>query len=59
MKALISGQIETAILIEDNVFSSITLDNPDLEREITNWDISRMFANATDVILIDNTNKKQ
>ena len=59
MKAIISGQVEVAVLIDNDKNYLITLDNPELKREVSNYAISRIFADANDVISIDVASEKQ
>lgn len=57
MKALISGQVATAVLVDGEHFFSFDLDTPGetVRREV--WEIPLLLADATDIQEIDNTSE--
>ncbi|MFZ3138859.1 MAG: tetratricopeptide repeat protein [Thermodesulfovibrionales bacterium] len=59
MKAILSGQTAVAVCIQDDQFYSISIDSPENWSERQNWEIPILFANATDMIQLENTSRSQ
>ncbi|MCP4583478.1 MAG: tetratricopeptide repeat protein, partial [candidate division Zixibacteria bacterium] len=56
MKALISGQVGTAVLIEEEKIASFSIDDPDQIIERSEHEIHCIFHDATDFTILKDTN---
>ena len=59
MKAILSGQTAVAVCIQNDQFYSINIDSPETWSERQNWEIPLLFADATDMIQLENTSRSQ
>jgi tetratricopeptide (TPR) repeat protein len=59
MKAILSGQTALAICIENDQFHSISIDSPETWRERHDWEIPLLFADATDMLQLENVSRSQ
>jgi tetratricopeptide (TPR) repeat protein len=59
MKAILSGQTAAAICIEDGQFYSISLDSPEIWSERHEWEIPLLFADATDILQLENVPRSE
>lgn len=59
MKAILSGQTAVAVCIENDQFYSISIDAPESWSERQEWEIPLLFADATDMLQLENISRSQ